>query len=257
MTSFRTARRSTRTIAHLMSALGFLMVVISASAEDARPSGEASLVFALSLGGKIFDNHFVMTETEPPGKPNPDYPDYVPPSYVGTWRCVACHGWDYRGSDGERGKLAKSSAFKSLAPMGKLEPSAVLSRLNAAHPNLSKAGLPEQAAQLLSLFLSGGQIDHNVILDDKGRSRGNPADGQMIYEGACMNCHQIDGRAYLRGEKGDKPSLGWLSRNRPEQVLHKIMNGFPGTDMLAMRFLDETSIADLLAYLQTLDPSQK
>ena len=60
-----------------------------------------------------------------------------------------------------------------------------------------------------------------------------------------------------RGERGDKSSLGWLARNRPEQVLHKVMNGFPGTDMLAMRFLPDQQVSDLMAYIQTLDSKQK
>ena len=257
MNMSRASRRAAHSVIRFVCAFAFLASLSPANAEDARPSREAGVVFALSLGGKLYDNHFVMTETEEPKGLNPDYPDNVSAGYLGTWRCVSCHGWDYRGAEGERGKLATSSAFKSLAPMAELEPSAVQARFAGAHPELIEGGLTEQAARLVSLFLSGGQIDRDAVLDKEGKAKGKAEDGQMIYEGACMNCHQVDGRAFLRGEAGDKPSLGWVSRNRPEQVLHKIMNGFPGTDMLAMRFLDQNSIADLVAYLQTLDPGQK
>ena len=61
---------------------------------------------------------------------------------------------------------------------------------------------------------------------------------------------------YLNGEKGDRSSLGWVARNRPEQALHKIMNGVPAAEMLSLRFLSDIQIADLLAYLQSLDPNE-
>ena len=86
---------------------------------------------------------------------------------------------------------------------------------------------------------------------------GDPEGGQAIFEGACINCHQIDGRRYLRGEHGDRSSLGWVVRNRPTQALHKIMNGVPGAEMLSLRFLSDAAIADLFAYLETLDPDEK
>ena len=45
----------------------------------------------------------------------------------------------------------------------------------------------------------------------------------------------------------------WVANNRPAQALHKIINGVPSADMLSLRFLPHTRLADLLAYIQTLD----
>ncbi len=214
-------------------------------------------VFVLSIGGKLYDNLFTMTGQEPPKESNPSFPDYVSSKSLGTWRCVSCHGWDYSGADGERGATGKSAAFRNLRAMAGLDPKIIAAKIRSAPHSYSADVLPDFVVDILALFLSIGQYDRVVLLDEKRQSKGSAEAGQPIFEGACSNCHQLDGRAYLRGERGDKSSLGWLARNRPEQVLHKIMNGFPGTDMLAMRFMPDQQIADLMAYVQTLDAEQK
>jgi hypothetical protein len=45
-----------------------------------------------------------------------------------------------------------------------------------------------------------------------------------------------------------------VSRHRPAQALHKIRNGQPGADMVAIRFMEDSAVADLMAYIQSLDP---
>ena len=70
----------------------------------------------------------------------------------------------------------------------------------------------------------------------------------------CMSCHDPDGKSGFDMRPGLRQSLGWLARNEPERSMHKIINGVPGRSMLALRFLEEAVITDLLAYLKTLDP---
>ncbi len=243
----------------------FGTVLLLATAVLAMPSATAQVpeandvgeVFVLSLGGKLYDNLYSMTETPKPAKGNPAYPSGLSSESLGTWRCVSCHGWDYSGTEGERGRVAgKSSALVSLRPLADADPAAIAEKIKGAPHAYDLKALPSNVVELLSLFISLGQYDRSEIMTAEGKSTGSSDAGRMIFEGACSNCHQLDGRAYLRGERGDKSSLGWLSRKRPEQVVHKIMNGFPGTDMLAMRFLDSKHIADLLAYLQTLDKAK-
>ncbi len=48
-------------------------------------------------------------------------------------------------------------------------------------------------------------------------------------------------------------SLGWIARNMPQRAVHKIRNGVASADMLWLKFLDLSSIADLSANLQSLD----
>ncbi len=240
-------------IAVLVSAV----LPVRAQTVDQQLEENVGEVFVLSIGGKLYDNLFTMLGKEEPAKANPNYPADVSAKSLGTWRCVACHGWDYSGAAGERGGVAKSPSFTSLRAMEGMDPKDISNKIRAA-PHVYDAELmPEYVADILGLFLSVGQYNASALLDENGASRGTASAGQPIFEGACSNCHQLDGRAYLRGELGDKSSLGWLARNRPQQVLHKVLNGFPGTDMLAMRFLPDQQLMDLVAYMQTLDAKEK
>ena len=36
-----------------------------------------------------------------------------------------------------------------------------------------------------------------------------------------------------------------------------MLNGVPGAEMLSLRFLSQDQIADLISYLQALDPAEK
>ena len=105
----------------------------------------------------------------------------------------------------------------------------------------------------MALFLSAGQHDMTEVISPEGAAKGNSLKGKDIYQGVCISCHGETGREPIYGEPGGQSSLGWLSRNRPEEVVHKIRNGVPNADMLSLRFLDLSKIGDLLADLQTLD----
>ncbi|MGI9372156.1 MAG: c-type cytochrome [Hyphomicrobiales bacterium] len=213
-------------------------------------------VFVLAIGGKLYDNLWEMTATSAPTKANPAFPKDVNMPASETWRCVTCHGWDYQGSDGERKKTANSPAFTSLSSMVGIAPDMVASKIREKHPEYPGDILEEGLLDILAMFVSIGQYQPTTFMSKDGLAFGDTEAGRAIFEGACMNCHQYDGKATLVGELGDKSSLGWISQNRPEQALHKMLNGVPGTDMLAIRFLTERQIADLLTFLQTLDPKE-
>lgn len=214
-------------------------------------------VFVLSVGGKLYDNLWTMTDAPEPDIPNPDFPKNNEAAVGGTWRCVTCHGWDYSGADGERGQFGDLKTFPSLRHLEGMDLQDAARLIKSSHPKYPIEIFDEALLEVLALFVSAGQYDRQSFLGKDGKAAGNPEGGRPIFEGSCMNCHQYDGKASLVGEPGDKSSLGWISRNRPEQALHKIMNGVPGADMLAVRFLEQRQIADLLAFLQTLDPHLK
>ncbi len=209
--------------------------------------------FILALGGKLYDDIWTMTATPAPPGTHPAYPKSLPQIGPTSRRCVSCHGWDYKGKDGERGKLGSIDAFVSLKPLAGQDPKLIESRILGPPHDYPPEVMSEMTVALLSLFVSLGQVDQSLILDKQGRASGDPVRGRDIFEGACMNCHQPDGKAHLIGEYGDKSSLGWIARNRPEQALHKILYGVPSAEMLSMRFLLDRQIADLFAYLQTMD----
>jgi len=212
--------------------------------------------FIVALGGKLYDNLWLIVDAEPPAQRHPSFPKDVDLPAPETWRCVSCHGWDYRGAKGERAKLGGQAAFHSLQHLTGADPAVIIRKIRSSPHNYPDAALPDFALEIMALFISRGQYDRDALLDKSGRATGDLKRGRNIFEGACMNCHQPDGRADLIGEKGDRSSLGWVARNRPEQALHKIRNGVPGADMLAVGFLEQDQIRDLFTYLQSLDPNQ-
>jgi mono/diheme cytochrome c family protein len=164
---------------------------------------------------------------------------------------VTCHGWSYSGG------AIGGAIYPGLRGLAGTDPETIRERLTAPDHPFPAEVLPDLGLDLLAFFIRDGLYDRADFIDDMGRAVGNPEFGRDIFEGACINCHQLDGRAYLRGEHGDRSSLGWVARNRPEQALHKMMNGVPAAEMLSLTFLSSDQIADLFAYLQSVDPAEK
>ena len=236
------------------AALAIALILTPALSQAAETDdGVTGKMWLLSLGGKLYDNLWAALNITPPQGRNPQYPSGADVSAADTWRCVACHGWDYKGREGQLKKLANSPKFVSLRPLDGKTQEDVAARIRKTHGELGRV-LPPPMLNALAFFIARGQHDVSAILDVKGRARGVKLRGKDIFEGVCISCHQADGKAYIEGEPGDRPALGWVTRYRPEQAIHKIRNGVPGADMLSLRFLSMGQIADLLAYVQSLDP---
>lgn len=226
-----------------------LLLFTTAAASDDEYLGRQSLI---SLGGKLYDNHWLQSERKPPSELYPDYPKEMDVTPSETWRCVSCHGWDYSGADGHLGQRVSSPLFVSLRnSVGKPAQEITKVLKSGRHREIVEVLGPKQV-EALSVFISVGLHDIREVLSD-GQATGSSERGKDIFEGACVSCHQKDGKAYIQGEPGDKPALGWVATNRPAQALHKIRNGVPGADMLSLRFLPQSRVTDLLTYLQTLD----
>ena len=166
-------------------------------------------VFVLAIGGKLYDNIWTMTATNPPETPNPAFPSDIEIDSAETWRCVTCHGWDYKGKDGERSKLGKFDAFANIRGIEGAEMEAVTRRIREAHPEYPNELFEDAILEVLALFVSIGQYNRDVFLTRDNVALGKVENGRAIFEGACMNCHQYDGKATLIGELGDK-AFAWL-----------------------------------------------
>lgn len=230
-----------------------LLCGATANAQDIRvpPDDDRSHEWALSHGGKLYDNWFATQLLEPPVDGHPSLPENAKIHPASSWRCVSCHGWDYRGDvvSGPAGQMRAPS----LAAMRGVDQARIGRILRSSPHGFGASILPDDMLELVARFVSQGQHDLADYADPvTGAANGHPLDGRPIYQGVCISCHNVDGLAYIVGEPGDLPSLGWLARNRPAQVLHKIRNGQPGADMVQLRFLSNDQVSDLLAYLQTL-----
>ena len=219
--------------------------------ESAGYETEVGPTFLISLGGKLYDDLWMVLDQQPPPGTNPAFPPTNLYSSRDSWRCVSCHGWDYTGVQ------INDTRFPNLQGLKGVDPFAIAEKIrDPGHP-FPADQVSEITLTLLGVFISEGLYETGWFFNTEGQASGDPIAGQAIFEGACINCHQIDGRRYLKGERGDRSSLGWVIRNRPTQVVHKILNGVPGAEMLSLRFLADTQIADLLAYLQTLDANER
>lgn len=210
--------------------------------------------FVVSLGGKLYDNYWAGSGTSPPAMRNPAFPSDLTVSVTDSWRCVSCHGWDYNGAAKADGSSQQQKQFVGLQHLQGIDPFNMLEMFTRAHPDqkaLASGGLP---LDLLLLFLTVGQYDSTNFTPEKSLSQKSLSRGRDIFEGVCMSCHDPNGKSGFQATPGMRGSLGWQARNQPWRMIHKIINGVPGESMLALRFMDEPAIADLVAYLKTLDP---
>jgi len=217
--------------ATLVTAVALVLssAAISAQAEDA-----ASIV----RGGRLYDNWSAETKSRTPNVPHPAYKTQQEPTAASdTWRCVACHGWDYRGSQ----------ATKGIASRQKGDPSTIAALLNDANHGYAEL-LDERDLLDLAAFIVSGQTDMPRLAEAAKRAKAGPANADnKVFATVCAVCHGLDG-AQLR----EIAPLGDSARQRPFEVLHVAINGHPGGNMPALRSLGEGTVVAMLAYLQTL-----
>lgn len=209
------------------------------------PATAAEDVSAMARGGKLYDNWFKETKQSRPEETHPAYPasgKYAKQS----WRCKECHGWDFKGKDGASGKNDHATGVKGVTGMAGKDPKAVAAAImDAKHGYQGK--LSAQDAADLGLFISKGLPDLAKYVDPAtGKPKGNAAKGEVYFNTLCAGCHGTDGKKVSTGA-----AVGAL-KSDPFQLLHKSLNGQPGEAMPALRSLDPSIAADILAHAQSL-----
>lgn len=204
---------------------------------------------SITRGGRLYDNWQLELQALPPPVPHPAYPPTAayaedPPR---TWRCKECHGWDYRGREGEYAGGTHVTGIKGIRAYAGAEMGAIVAVLEDRTHRYG-AVLKHRDLHDLARFVSQGQIDMESVIDRRTRrARGEAERAGGYYRTICASCHGPDGRG-LR----DKVPLGRVANESPWEALHKIVNGHPDEPMPALRILGEGLAADILAFLQTL-----
>ena len=199
----------------------------------------------LAYGGRLYDMWWAVLFVDPPKETHPLYPESGARAGSATWRCVECHGWDYRGRDGVPG----------IDGMAGQDPARIAEILRGADHGYTAELIPDTAMTALALFVSKGQIESDQVIDrGTGRVRGNPERGKTVFQNVCAICQDYDGQAWITGdEEGEElQTLGAIANANPWRGLHKVMNGQTYADMPAMRAFDRQVVLDILAYAQTL-----
>ncbi len=209
-----------------------------------------SLNYSIARGGKLYDKWFKVNSSETPTTANPAYPSDG--KYKGNkasdWRCKECHGWDYMGQDGAYKEGKHFTGISGILQSGKSGRQQLLSLLQDKNHGYSPDMLNTNDVADLSNFLQHGLLEMDRYIDRATKKvSGNLDNGEALFQTICAECHGLDGK-----EEDQSPPLGKLSNKNPWETLHKILNGQPGEDMVALRALDLQISIDILAYLQTL-----
>jgi len=205
-------------------------------------------VASVANGGRLYDDWQVHTGGQRQALPHPAYPPKA--SYANaaneTWRCKECHGWDYKGEQGQYASGSHATGIKGIRALAGADPAKTIAvlRSNSHHYG---AVLKHRDLQDLANFVSYGQTDMDTVIDPKtGLARGDATKGLPHYRTMCAACHGVEGH-YVA-----KRHLGRVSRTDPWHSLHNMLNGHPDDTMPALRELDPSVTRDILAHIQTL-----
>jgi mono/diheme cytochrome c family protein len=207
-----------------------------------------NLAASIANGGRLYDDWQVHTGGQRQALPHPAYPSnaYYASAASETWRCKECHGWDYKGNQGQYASGNHATGIKGIRVFAGVEPEKIMALLRS-NTHLFGAVLKHRDLQDLANFVSYGQIDMDTLIDARtGLSRGDATRGAAHYRTMCASCHGLEGRFVA------KRHAGRVTREDPWHSVHNMMNGHPDDTMPALREIDPKVISDILAHMQTL-----
>jgi len=224
--------------------LATFVIALCVTLVTAYAPGWAADKGSIARGGRLYDNWILENRDRPPEDIHPNYKNSRRNMHnaENSWRCVTCHGWDYKG--------VATQGTGALGDKQGDDPDALgFILLDANHryeAKLSRRDLGDLAA-----FIAGGRIDMDpYIAPGATRALGDATREAALYATVCANCHGTDGHRITT-----MAQLGVFARRAPHEALHKILNGHPAERMPPLRFLDTARLGDMLAYIQTL-PAQ-
>lgn len=225
-----------------------LPVVVSAETTDAR-----SQVWEIARGGQLYDNWAKVAGKELPKETHPAYPASGKKSGGDTWRCKECHGWDYKGVEGAYGKGSHKTGIKGLRAMVGTDLNVIVKVIKDGTHRYSNEMITPSDMQKLALLVSLGQIDNDLHIDRATlKSRGEAGRGASYFQTICAVCHGFEGKNMNFGTPAAPEFVGTIARENPWEFMHKARFGQAGVPMISLSMLPDSTIADILAYAQTL-----
>jgi cytochrome c553 len=233
-----------------------LLITNSVFAQQATPS-QADII----RGAQLYDKWYAVLGVDPPAGNMPIWGRQTTNTRSGadTWRCSECHGWDYKGAQGEYQSGSHFTGFPDLLSLvGNLTIADIVNHLKGgldpAHD--FSAYLDDGALTQLADFLKNGIIDDSQYIDPISLRVITPdfTHGQDLYASTCVPCHGADGKKIVFSIEGIDEYIGSIANRDPWRFLHRTRFGVAGTDMpigFSLGWQPEDG-RDLLAYAQTL-----
>jgi hypothetical protein len=212
-------------------------------------------------GAQLYDKWYAVLGVNPPTGNMPIWSRQTTNTRSGadTWRCNECHGWDYRGAQGEYQTGSHYTGFPDLLTL--VEGLTVDDIVNHLKGSLDPAHnfsayLDDTSMIQLADFLKFGIIDDGTYIDTVSLRVINPdfGHGQQLYSSTCQQCHGEDGKEIVFRIEGIDEYLGSIANRDPWRFLHRTRFGVAGTDMpvgISLGWQPEDG-RDVLAYAQTL-----
>jgi thiosulfate dehydrogenase len=214
---------------------------------------EETDIWAVARGGQLYDNWAAVLEVDLPEATHPAYPAEGRQKGGETWRCVECHGWDYKGRHGAYGQGSHYTGIRGIREMVGLDRKVIHEIIQDETHRYTEDHMPHAAMEKLALFVSRGQADVDLYIDRATReARGDARRGAAFFQTICAVCHGFDGKAMNFKDEDDPEYIGTIAKENPWMALHKIQFGQPGVGMVALTVLELQNLVDILAYAQTL-----
>jgi len=251
--------KSRRTIGLLLA--GVLIVGVAACS-DGGPEhfvDENWSTADIVAGGKLYDKWWPITAAaEPTTDFDPIWASQSTNTRSGgdTWRCKECHGWDYIGNLGRYSSGSHFTGFAGVWTARTDERAVIFEAIKGEGADHDMAGVLTDTDILnLTKFIVDGLVDMGLYINTStGAATGNATAGQTLYDANCRSCHGADGQDIdFDGDPGVQ-GVGWLANDNPQETLHKIRWGHPGSAMPSQVGSGRTDqqTGDILAYAQTL-----
>jgi thiosulfate dehydrogenase len=243
--------------------LRILIVFLSLLCLGAAAQFQSDLDYRIRRGAQFYEAWDQILRVNLLGYVNPlwEEQDYSTLPAPFTWRCVTCHGWDYRGVDGEFGE--KDSQYYTGFPgiltardMTEAEITAWLTGQRNQKHDFSRY-LTLDALEDLIMFLKFGLADYTEeigVFDQADLS----LTGEELYKNSCRDCHGSDGALINFGTVESPVFIGDLSES-PWQMVHLIRFGHsyvyvPSSDEMGW---EQNDIYEVINYTKALPRSQE
>ncbi len=211
----------------------------------------------MKLGGLLYDDWPKLKGVRPGGT-HPLYPAGGKKKGPASWRCKECHGWDYLGKDGRYSGGSHYTGIGGILGASGKSAGELRGALGGGIPGHDfSAWLDERDIGALAAFMRRGLVDVRRFISADGTVVGDAENGGALYGAHCAACHGADGNALdFKGKKEGVQGVGWLANDNPQETLHKIRWGHPGSAMpsgVVDGGLSDEETADILKYSQSLE----